>query len=85
MRINLARTQSRIGAALALQRESAGLRQAHSDAGTGFAAGLRGQLSRWQHGHLDQQVETVQKWAAQPALVARHLLGCKTAFAQGVA
>ena len=77
--------QQRIAATLARQLTLArgGNAQGHRTAR--FAVGRGRQRGRCHHRHFDLQVEPIQKRAAEPSLVARHLIGRATAGAQRVA
>ncbi len=53
------------------------------DDGAGLAGCQILQLARRDDRHLDEQVQSVEEGAAEPALVTRHLVGCAATGAQG--
>ena len=73
--------QGLVGIPLARRGPLAGLHHAHADGRAAFTRGCIQQILCRQGWHLDMQVDAVEQWAAEPRLVARHLVRRATAGA----
>ena len=82
LRVDGLALQCLVGAALAAEGALTRGDYAGADAGAAFARRRVDQFMRGQRAHFHVKVNAVQQRAAEPALVARHLLGRAAAGAQ---
>ena len=82
LRVNALPLQRLVAAALAGQGQVPGRGSAQAHGRGGFTGRAVDQLVGGQCAHLNMQVNAVQQWPAELALVARHLVGRATAGPQ---